>query len=144
MFSAPQNSPRIQSAPSRPRGIHVATHGVPNACGRPVCRAGRTARRARRARSPCTPLCIPFVPLILKAGIRAIASESRKRRVAASGWSTRLACCLRRPAADTRCSCVRERRADLMTLSWYQTCRGKSGSIILKTEMDGRGMGAKE
>ena len=60
---------RLACCIPRPRGIHAATQGVPNACGRPGCRAGRTARHARRARSPCTPLCIPFVPLILKDGI---------------------------------------------------------------------------
>ena len=37
------------------------------------------------------------------------------RRAEASGWSTRLACCLRRLAADTRRACVCERHADLKT-----------------------------
>ena len=45
--------------------------------------------------------------------IGADASKSRRRRAAASGWSTRLACCLRRLAADTRCACVPERCLDL-------------------------------
>ena len=43
------------------------------------------------------------------------ASKSRQRLAEAFGWSTRLACCLRRLAADARCSCVCERHTDLKT-----------------------------
>ena len=46
---------------------------------------------------------------------RADASKSQWRRAEASGWSTRLACCLRLLAADTRRACVCERHADLKT-----------------------------
>ena len=41
--------------------------------------------------------------------------QHRCERACFPGWSTRLGCCLRPLAADTRCACVREWGADLKT-----------------------------
>ncbi len=49
--------------------------------------------------------------------------KSQWWRVAASGWSTRLACCLRRPAADTRRGCVSGTYSDLKTHRFGESVR---------------------
>ena len=153
----------------RPRGIHAATQGVPNACGRPVCRAGRTARHARRARSPCTPLCIPFVPLILKARIRLeISGVLNEEKHIFSRASGRARVCVRacehphtRAPAPARvrarapvfgpCLSGQEKRSDCRCLTNAVQLRSKCSAIFKRTLFvepesgdGGKRMGARE